>query len=120
MRVLVTDDDAALRSEIVEYLERKGLQVSEAADGAEAVNRLAALRPNVLVMDVHMPELDGLSVFKQISEAEEGHYPIIIMSADEEEVARARAMGCPIVMKKPFRLSSLHAYIEEAAKDHSC
>jgi CheY-like chemotaxis protein len=120
MRVLVTDDDEALRSEIVECLERKGLQVEEAADGAEAVSRLAVLRPDVLVMDVHMPEMDGLSVFKQISEAEEGRYPVIIMSADEEEIARARAMGCPIVMKKPFRLASLHAYIEEAAKDSSC
>ena len=81
-RVLVTDDDEALRSEIVEYLERKGLEVSEAADGAEAVSRLAALRPDVLVMDVHMPEMDGLSVFKQISESQEGSYSIIIMSAD--------------------------------------
>ena len=87
-RVLVTDDDEALRSEIVEYLERKGLEVSEAADGAEAVSRLAALRPDVLVMDVHMPEMDGLSVFKQISESQEGSYSIIIMSADEEEAAK--------------------------------
>jgi two-component system OmpR family response regulator len=85
---LVTDDDEALRSEIVEYLERKGLEVSEAADGAEAVSRLAALRPDVLVMDVHMPEMDGLSVFKQISESQEGSYSIIIMSADEEEAAK--------------------------------
>jgi two-component system OmpR family response regulator len=85
---LVTDDDEALRSEIVEYLERKGLEVSEAADGAEAVSRLAALRPDVLVMDVHMSEMDGLSVFKQISESQEGSYSIIIMSADEEEAAK--------------------------------
>ena len=69
-RVLVTDDDEALRGEIVEYLERKGLMVEEAADGAEAVSRMAALRPDVLVMDVHMPELDGLSVFQQIKEGE--------------------------------------------------
>ena len=116
-RVLVTDDDEALRGEIVEYLERKGLMVEEAADGAEAVSRMAALRPDVLVMDVHMPELDGLSVFQQIKEGED--CPVIIMSADEGEVARAKAMGCPVVMKKPFRLSSLHAYIEAMTKDHS-
>ena len=119
MRVLVTDDDEGLRGEIVEYLERRGLEVEEAGDGLEAMERLVSLRPDVLVMDLQMPRQDGLATYQQLSDTSERPGQVILMSADDEQIEKARELGCHLVMKKPFKLQSLHAYISESDKDHS-
>jgi len=119
LRVLVTDDDADLRGEIVEYLARKGLEVEEAGDGEEAVERLIALRPDVLVMDLEMPALDGISAFRQISDLPDQACEVILMSASDGEIERARELGCRQVMRKPFSLANLHDYIRSLSGNHS-
>ena len=119
MRVLVTDDDPDLREEIVEYLARKGLVVEEAEDGEEALERLVALRPDVLLMDLEMPRLDGISAYRQIHELPESDCEIILMSGSEGELERARALGCQRIMRKPFSLANLHDYIRSLSDSHS-
>jgi CheY-like chemotaxis protein len=119
LRVLVTDDDAELRGEIVEYLARKGLQVEEAVDGEEAVERLIAMRPDVLVMDLEMPALDGISAYRKISTLPDQDCEVILMSGSDGELERARELGCRPVMRKPFSLSNLHAYIRSLSGSHS-
>lgn len=119
LKVLVTDDDEDLRGEIVEYLARKGIEVVEAADGEEAVQRLIAQRPDVLVMDLEMPALDGISAYRQIADLPDSDCDVILMSANDGELEKARALGCQHVMRKPFSLANLHDYIRARADDHS-
>ncbi len=101
-RVLVVDDDPSLR-EVVRYaLDRAGYAVTEAADGRAALDRFAAEVPDLVVLDVTMPELDGLEVCRQIRR--DSRVPIVFLSSRAEEVDRILGleMGGDDYLTKPF------------------
>ena len=94
VRVLIADDDPAIRSSLRAQLSNLGhLIVAEAADGQEAVTFARQLRPDLVVMDVEMPGMDGLAASEQIDR--EGMCPIILLSAcgEPESVRRACSLA---------------------------
>lgn len=100
--ILVVDDDPNLR-EVVRYaLSREGYRVEEAQNGEEALRRWRALKPDLLVLDVMMPELDGLAVCREIRR--ESTVPIVFLSSRDEELDRVLGLelGGDDYVAKPF------------------
>jgi two-component system, NarL family, response regulator LiaR len=98
MRVIIADDDPFARRMIKESLQRAGVVVvAEAPDGRQAVELAVFYRPDVVLMDVVMPELDGISATRQIVEAMPDQLVVMLTSSDEDEMGfvglRAGAVG---------------------------
>jgi two-component system, response regulator PdtaR len=115
LRVLVAEDEALIRLDLVEMLREEGYDVcGEAADGQAAVEMATALRPDLVVMDVKMPVLDGLSAAEQIVTARIA--PVVILTAFSQRdlVERAREAGAMAYLVKPFQKKDLLPAIEMA------
>jgi AmiR/NasT family two-component response regulator len=116
MRVLVAEDEALIRMDLVEMLEEEGYAVvGEAADGGAAVTMATELRPDLVLLDVKMPVLDGLSAAEQIVAARIA--PVVILTAFSQRdlVERAREAGVMAYLVKPFQKKDLLPAIEMAA-----
>jgi response regulator NasT len=114
-RVVVAEDEALIRLDLVEMLREAGYDVvGEAGDGAKAVELATELRPDLVVLDVKMPVLDGLSAAEQIGRA--GIAPGLILTAfsQAELVERARDAGAMAYLVKPFTAADLVPAIEIA------
>ena len=81
-RVLVVDDEAAIRDIVRRYLTAEGFEVAEAADGREALDRLRALEPDLVVLDVVMPGMDGLEVLRRLRASSDVY--VIMLTARAE------------------------------------
>lgn len=102
MKILVVDDDRVLADVVAYALQRAGFQVIQAHDGESALQRWSEERPDLIVMDVNLPKLDGFSVCQRIrSEAET---PIIFLTVrcDDADVVRGLELGADAYMTKPF------------------
>ncbi|MFW5952285.1 MAG: response regulator [Gemmatimonadota bacterium] len=101
-RVLVVDDSATAREIYGAFLRHAGYAVVEAADGLEALERIAADRPDVMVLDVVLPRMDGLEVMRRAREAAAG-LPIICVTAamSDDYRRRARRLDCAAFVEKP-------------------
>ncbi len=115
-RVLIVDDDPALREVVRIALVRAGFETTEAADGAAALARAAADLPDLIVLDVMLPELDGTDVCRALrrrSSADGGHVPILFLSSRDDEVDRIVGLeiGGDDYMAKPFSPRELVARI---------
>jgi two-component system chemotaxis response regulator CheY len=108
MRVLLVDDEASLRRVMRRVLERRGLDVvGEAADGQEAVDKCRELNPDVVVLDVRMPSMDGLTALRAIKALSPS--PRVVMdSAYEDETFKrdAAAAGAAAFLVKGALVSS--------------
>jgi DNA-binding response OmpR family regulator len=103
--ILVADDDADVRELVVFRLARTGHEVITAADGEEAVAVALERRPDLCVIDVMMPKLDGYAVTARLREAEElAGMTILLLTArvDESAVERGLAAGADDYITKPF------------------
>ena len=115
LRVLVAEDEALIRLDLVEMLEEDGYTVvGQAADGASAVRLAGELRPDLVLLDVRMPVLDGLSAAEQIVAARIA--PVVILTAFSQRdlVERAREAGVMAYLVKPFQRKDLLPAIEMA------
>ncbi len=113
--VLVAEDEALIRLDLVELLTEEGYEViGEAADGEEAVKMARELDPDLCIMDVKMPKLDGISAAEII--AEERIAPIVMLTAFSQRdlVERARDAGAMAYVVKPFDASDVVPAIEVA------
>jgi two-component system, response regulator PdtaR len=114
-RVVVAEDEALIRLDLVEMLRDAGYDVvGEAGDGARAVELATQLQPDLVVLDVKMPVLDGLSAAEQIGRG--GIAPCLILTAfsQAELVERARDAGAMAYLVKPFTSADLVPAIEVA------
>lgn len=111
-RVLVVDDEPGLRRMVTSYLSSDGFDVVEAADGDEGVRLFRELRPNLVLLDVVMPGLDGLEVLRTIRS--ESETPVIMLTARAEEVDRVVGLtvGADDYITKPFSPRELSARIK--------
>jgi len=115
LRVLVAEDEAVIRLDLVELLTEQGYRViAEASDGEEALRLARELSPDLVVMDVKMPKMDGITAAAQI--AEERIAPVVMLTAfsQRELVERARDAGAMAYVVKPFDSSDVVPAIEIA------
>jgi AmiR/NasT family two-component response regulator len=115
MRVLIADDDPIIRLDLKQMLENlEYVVVAEAGDGQQAVDLAREHRPDVCILDVKMPVMDGIDAVTQI--VEDGIAPAILLTAysDKELVDRAKAAGVFAYLVKPFKPSDLPPAIEIA------
>lgn len=108
--VLVVEDDTAVRNSLKRSLEFNGFQVSLASDGAEALASISGLSPDVLVMDVMMPHLDGLDTTRALRKVG-NQVPILVLTARDAVGDRVEGLdaGADDYLTKPFALEELLA-----------
>lgn len=113
-RVLVVDDEADLRHFVSQVLSTKGYTVVEATNGAEALNLIAEAPPDLIILDLMMPVLDGWGVLDYLH-LRQVPVPVIVLSAFIEP-ARLKALDARIVgfLSKPFRIPELIQMCENA------
>ena len=108
MRVLVVEDDPRLREAIVDTLMLKGFEVTEAAHGVEALNRLRHQQVDLVLSDINMPGMDGLELLQTVKQ-ESPWLPVILMTAygDVGQAVKAMQRGADDYLMKPFELKEL-------------
>ena len=120
MRILVAEDETIIRLDLREILERAGYEVvAEARDGEEAVELAASEKPDLAILDVKMPKLDGIDAARRI--LTDRPIPIVILTAygQDELVARAVEAGVFGYLVKPFRETDLLPAIQAARARHA-
>jgi DNA-binding response OmpR family regulator len=103
--ILIADDDPDILALVSFRLERAGYEVVQARDGEEAVQVALARRPDLAVLDVMMPRMDGYEATRQLRQHEEtSRMPVILLTArvQEEDIARGFDAGADDYVKKPF------------------
>ena len=102
LEVLVVDDEPMVREVVSRYLDRDGLDVHELGDGDEAIRWLDSHRPDLVVLDVMLPGVDGLCVLRRLRER--GHVPVIVLTARTDELDRVLGLelGADDYVVKPF------------------
>ena len=118
-RVVVVEDESIIRLDIVESLTDMGYEiVGQGADGLQAIELATNLKPDLIVMDVKMPNLDGLSATEKIAELK---IPVVLLTAfsQRELIERATEAGAMAYLIKPFNPEQLHAAVEIAFSRHT-
>ena len=102
-RVLLVDDETAITANLTPFLERAGFKVSVATDGEEALNQESDLAPDLIILDVMMPKLDGREVLRRLRRAD-NWTPVILLTqvGDSSERAMALQEGADDYLNKPF------------------
>ena len=119
MRILIAEDETIIRLDLRALLEKAGLEVcAEARDGVEAIELARSEQPDLAIMDVKMPRLDGIEAARQI--LDERPIPIVMLTAygQDELVSRAVEAGVFGYLVKPFRESDLLPAIATARARH--
>jgi len=118
VRILVAEDEALIRMDLVEMLREAGYEVvAEAADGAQAIELAQLHKPDLAILDVKMPVLDGISAAEKIIDIA----PVLMLTAfsQRELVERARDAGVMAYVVKPFSIGDLIPAIEIAISRHT-
>jgi len=118
IRILVAEDEALIRMDLVEMLREAGYEVvAEAADGAQAIELAQEHKPDLAILDVKMPVLDGISAAEKIINIA----PVLMLTAfsQRELVERARDAGVMAYVVKPFSIGDLTPAIEIAISRHT-
>lgn len=115
-RILVVDDEGPVRDVLCDYFAERGYTVSSAADGAEALIVFAREQPNVVLLDVRMPGLDGVQVLRRLREADPDVAVIMVTANDDETIARETlSIGAFDYVAKPFDFEHLNRMVATAA-----
>ena len=124
MKALIVDDDRVLADVLAFTLRREGFEVIQAHDGETALDRWAEHQPDLVVLDVNMPRLDGFAVCRQIREYErtESHAdtPIILLTVrgEEDDIVHGLGLGADDYITKPFSARELLARIRATMRRH--
>ena len=115
-KILIADDEAEIRSLLGLYLENDGYTIVEAKDGAEAVIKFREEKPDMCVLDIMMPEMDGYHVLKRIRE--ESNVPVVFLSAKDADSEKILGLnlGADDYIAKPYNLNdvveTLNKYVD--------
>lgn len=115
--ILIADDDPDILALVSFRLERAGYEVVQARNGEEAVQVALARRPDLAVIDVMMPRIDGYETTRQLRQQEEtSRMPIILLTArvQEEDIARGFDAGADDYVRKPFSPQELGSRVQAA------
>src|SRR6266536_1055744 len=114
-KVLLVDDEDSLRKVMKELLEREGYEVAEARDGVQALDQVDRMGPDIIVLDLNLPGLDGYGVLSHLrSRPATAAIPVIVLTAkgDEDNEVRVFELGADDFLTKPFRARALSARLE--------
>jgi CheY-like chemotaxis protein len=111
--VLVVDDDASIRELLSTALEDDGYEVVPAINGLDALSVVDRWKPDVIVLDLMMPVMDGWTFAKRLRETEA--IPIVVLSAANDLARQGKAVGAAEVVGKPFDLDQLLPKVARAA-----
>jgi CheY-like chemotaxis protein len=102
-RILLVEDDPHLAALYLEVLGARGHEITLATNGQEALDRIAAAAPDLVLMDLQMPVMDGLEAAERLKASEHGHIPIIALTNLQlpEEISAALDAGCDGYLAKP-------------------
>ena len=121
-RILAVDDEPSIRRLIEVNLTREGYQVETAENGAQALAKIRASRPDLLVTDVMMPEMDGFELVKNIRmDASIADLPIIMLTAktQDRDVLGGYQVGADLYLTKPFNPMELKQFVKRLLTDMS-
>jgi CheY-like chemotaxis protein len=106
-RILVVDDDEFIRTCVVEVLSDEGYEVVDAPHGAAALARVDETPPDLILLDMRMPVLDGWGFSRAYRERPGPHAPIVVMTAAQDAAQRAAQVNSDAYISKPFQLDEL-------------
>jgi CheY-like chemotaxis protein len=116
--VLVVEDDVSIRHVIADLLEERGFRVVQATNGAEALDQLSVLRPDVVVLDLLMPVMHGWDFMESYVEKTGGErIPIVVVSVNPALPRSFSRFGVHSIIAKPFDVDDLVASVERAAAE---
>lgn len=117
-RLLITDDDRALRRAIADVFRNLGLDIATAGDGDEAISMIEAGHIHLIVLDMHMPRVSGLDVMRHVR-SRNGKLPFILMSGalDESIEREAEQMHAYRVLSKPLRVTTLRETVMQGLQE---
>ncbi|MDD5681649.1 MAG: response regulator [Candidatus Omnitrophica bacterium] len=111
-KILLVDDRSEVRASSKTFLKFRGFDVSDAADGNQALTLMKQEKPKLILLDVRMPEMDGLTVLNKIKEFDKAIQVVMLSGLDEEDVIReAFKMGACDFLVKPFDFRTLEAVV---------
>ncbi|MBX3218221.1 MAG: response regulator [Labilithrix sp.] len=111
--ILVADDDPEMVSILVEALSHKGYRVATARNGKEALARVEDERPQLILLDMKMPIMDGWTFARELHERYGRSIPIVVITAVEDSTLRADELGAEGELGKPFSLQHLYDVVED-------
>ncbi len=109
-RILIVDDEKPIATLLAQTFEQEGHQVASASDGIDCMNKMASFRPDVVIMDIMMPKLDGIDATKLIRRNQSYSSTIIVAlsaKADDETRKKMKEVGANLFMRKPFAIAKL-------------
>src|SRR5881227_906915 len=116
VRILCVEDDPQMRTFLLAQLKARGFQVQAVRDGAQAIDLAAIFQPQLVLLDLSLPTLDGLTFLRRLREW--SHAPVIVLSAHDEEPVKIKALdqGADDYLTKPFSLNELLARVRVALR----
>src|SRR5438105_10955341 len=116
VRILCVEDDTQMRTFLLAQLKARNFQVQAVRDGAQAIDMAAIFQPQLVLLDLSLPSLDGLTFLRRLREWSGA--PVIILSAHDEEPVKIKALdlGADDYLTKPFSLNELMARVRVALR----
>jgi len=117
MKIVLVEDEYSLNEIITEYLQKEGYFVKSFIDGKEAYEYLKKEKFDILILDIHLPNIDGFSILEALQNKKLSPPTIFISAMNSiEHITKAYELGCFDYIKKPFYLQELHIKIERLGK----
>ena len=114
-RILVADDDFGIRDVLRYRLEHAGHEVRTARSGSDALKQLSVECPDILIIDMMMPDISGMEVLRDLCKREDGTVPeVIVITARIDKANEASALGHHVI-EKPFSVNALAALVQDLA-----
>jgi DNA-binding response OmpR family regulator len=116
--VLLVEDDAIARELMASELQHAGFVVRQAADGEEGLDEARRFRPDVIVLDLMLPKVNGFSLVRAVRTLEHGPRAVVAVSGLASEALRSEALaaGCDAFLPKPVHVDSMIAYLKRVAE----
>jgi len=114
--ILIVDDSSSVRTVVGIALRGAGYDVIEACDGQDGLNKLAGIKVNLIISDVNMPVMDGLSFLKEVKKSSAHKFTPVMMlttEAGEDKMAVGKAEGARAWMTKPFKPEQMLAAVQK-------
>jgi CheY-like chemotaxis protein len=113
-KILIVEDDIAIRELLVEIFESEGYKVESGANGSDGIKSLERETPDVILMDMLMPVMDGFTFRKEtLKKPEWGNIPLLAMSAQDQENDKLESFGITHFIQKPLELEHLLSQVKQ-------